>query len=389
MKFFEAPESYTINDTLNPLLWEKGKLIPKVRYKLLQIAKHFADTLNVKKLILKDITISGSNASFNYSEFSDIDLHLVVAMAEDQEDYYNSKKNNYNFNYNIQIKGIDVELYVQDVKQPHYSAGIYSILDDKWLHKPSNIKPKVSHKEVNEKAENYANHILKAIDSNNLQKAKEVSSELRRLRKAGLESGGEFSVENLAFKLLRSRGIINRLSKHIDDLQSAELSLREQMKITDLLNEENTQAVVTNYQPGKSVEIALPDGTQIKKDLVKDPSAIAQTATGPVFNLARSNSQADTQQQAKPIAAGTPISVNTDPNATLAQETQEEEEEDILASGKNKDIGGDPTDELINRLTDNPWERAARGNPVIKKPQPRHLPESDELYKWLTIAGLK
>ena len=52
--------------------------------------------------------------------------------------------------------------------------------------------------------------------------------ELRRLRKAGLEANGEHSVENLAFKLLRARGQIDKLRKYIDKLQSAELSLGEQ-----------------------------------------------------------------------------------------------------------------------------------------------------------------
>ena len=105
MKFIEAPQVVTINDTLNPLLWDNNDLIPEVRYKLLQIAKHFADTLKVKKLNLKDITISGSNASFNYSEYSDIDLHLVVVMKgnAELEDYFLAKKNNFNYVYDVKI----------------------------------------------------------------------------------------------------------------------------------------------------------------------------------------------------------------------------------------------------------------------------------------------
>ena len=53
-------------------------------------------------------------------------------------------------------------------------------------------------------------------------------NELKRLRKAGLEAGGEQSVENLAFKLLRARGQIEKLRKYITKLESAELSLGEQ-----------------------------------------------------------------------------------------------------------------------------------------------------------------
>ena len=46
--------------------------------------------------------------------------------------------------------------------------------------------------------------------------------------KAGLEANGEQSVENLAFKLLRARGQIDKLRKYINKLTSAELSLGEQ-----------------------------------------------------------------------------------------------------------------------------------------------------------------
>jgi hypothetical protein len=52
-------------------------------------------------------------------------------------------------------------------------------------------------------------------------------SSIRRLRQAGLEKGGEYSVENLAFKLLRTQGKIDKLRTHIDRLQSSELSLKE------------------------------------------------------------------------------------------------------------------------------------------------------------------
>ena len=41
-------------------------------------------------------------------------------------------------------------------------------------------------------------------------------------------SGGEQSVENLAFKLLRARGQIDKLRKYITKLDSAELSLEDQ-----------------------------------------------------------------------------------------------------------------------------------------------------------------
>lgn len=218
------------HDELNPELWENNTLKTEVRYKLLAIAHHFALYLNVPKLNLRDITISGSNAAYGYSDVSDIDLHLVVDMPKDKPELaelYTAKKNNYNFAHDIKVKGIDVELYVQDVQQPHHSAGIYSILNDRWVSKPKHQPPNIEDKEVKSKARNYSAKINAAMRLNDLNKAKETMADIRRLRQAGLAQGGEYSVENLAFKLLRARGKIDKFVKHINKLQSAELSLGE------------------------------------------------------------------------------------------------------------------------------------------------------------------
>jgi hypothetical protein len=101
---------------LNPLLWRGGQMKPQVRYKLLQIAKHFIEFIDIPQLYLKDITVSGSNAAFSYTPQSDIDLHLVVDVPPQQElllkPLFDAKKNQYNFNHDIKIKDIDVEVYV-------------------------------------------------------------------------------------------------------------------------------------------------------------------------------------------------------------------------------------------------------------------------------------
>ena len=219
------------NDQLNPLIWDNNQLKTEVRYKLMATALHFAKFLNVPKLNLRDITISGSNAAYGYSDSSDIDLHLVVDMPSDKPELaelYTAKKNQYNFTFDITVKGIDVELYVQDVQQPHHSAGIYSLLNNRWISKPKHQPPNIEDREVKSKARNYSAKINAAMRANDLNKAKETMSDIRRLRQAGLEKGGEYSVENLAFKLLRSRGKIDKFMRYINKLQSAELSLGEQ-----------------------------------------------------------------------------------------------------------------------------------------------------------------
>lgn len=228
MNFQElTAQPITINQTLNPELWENDTLKPEVRHKLLQIADHFVNFLKTP-IQIQDITISGSNAGYNYSEFSDIDLHIVTDVNPDQVELFDAKKNVYNFTHNIKIHGIDVELYVQSASNKHHSAGIFSVKNDVWISKPSKTTPVVTPQEIKSKARSYASQINQAMKSNDMEQAMETMSELYRLRKAGLEAGGEHSVENLAFKLLRARGQIGRLRKYIEKLQSAALSLGEQ-----------------------------------------------------------------------------------------------------------------------------------------------------------------
>lgn len=217
------------HDELNPKLWTNGRLDPMVRYKLLMIAQNFARFIDIPKLNLKDITISGSNAAYSYTKNSDIDLHLIVDIPRSAEFHlrplFDAKKNQYNFTHDIKIHGIDVELYVQPSTDTHHSLGIYSIMNDRWLSKPVAQKVDISDDDVKIKVNSYKAKIKQALKSRDLKVANRVKEELNKLRKAGLEREGEFSVENIAFKVLRVKGFINQLRQHIYDLEDERLSL--------------------------------------------------------------------------------------------------------------------------------------------------------------------
>ena len=230
IQFTESTEFYPLpyHAELNPVLWEGQHLKPEVRAALLKIAYHFAEYINDPLMVLHDITISGSNAAYNYSPSSDLDLHLVVDFRTDdpeEAELYDAKKNQYNSMYNIKVRGVDVEVYVQDSTQPHYSAGIYSILHDEWVSVPKPEHIQVSFDEVERKAQSIIGKIQCALQSNDLDVVKGVLKDLKKLRTAGLEHGGEFSLENLAFKMVRNHGDIDALRKYAFDLQSRELSL--------------------------------------------------------------------------------------------------------------------------------------------------------------------
>jgi len=203
---------------LNPKLWNGKVLKPIVRYKLLEIARHFIEFIDIPNLRLKDVTISGSNAAYSYTAQSDIDLHLVVDVPEQQEKLlkplYDAKKNQYNYNHDIKIKDIDVELYVQPSTDKHHSLGICSV--------------KINDSDVQLKVDNYLNKIMQALTSDELATAKDIQQEISKIRQSGLEQGGEFSIENVAYKVLRAKGFIEQLRQHIYKLQDKELSLGEQ-----------------------------------------------------------------------------------------------------------------------------------------------------------------
>jgi hypothetical protein len=140
-------ESYKLSDAikfrseLNPMLFNDERMTSDVREKLLEIANEFIDYLGINNLDIDDITLSGSNAAYTYTDHSDIDLHILVDMNKINNDdiyreLFTAKKNLFNADHDIKIRGYDVELYVQDKNQPVKSLGEYSILNDKWIKFP-------------------------------------------------------------------------------------------------------------------------------------------------------------------------------------------------------------------------------------------------------------
>jgi hypothetical protein len=213
---YDLGDAVKFNDRLNPRLWGADeKLRPEVREQLLRIADDFKEFLGID-VEVQDITISGSNAAYTYTPHSDIDLHLVVDLpqADANEVYrelFDAKKYAYNDQHNITIGGYDVELYVQDARKPHASQGIYSVKNDDWVAVPKRRKPDVNDISVRSKFEDLGNRIELAIDSGDYEKISDMARKVKEYRQAGLDQHGEFGAENLAFKILRKQGLIQKL----------------------------------------------------------------------------------------------------------------------------------------------------------------------------------
>mgnify|MGYP006075120721 FL=1 len=214
---------------LNPELWKNNQLDLQVRYKLLQIALEFIKYINIDDLDLEDITISGSNCSFNYTPQSDIDLHLVVDSSSPcwphLQELYMAKKSLFNDNHDITIQGQPVEVYVQDSQQQHFSNGIFSVLNNQWKKKPQPISAKIDRTNVLDKYRDVKRQLQKVIKNGDQDEMKNMQEKLRNMRKQGLAKHGEFGTENLVFKLLRRDGSMDRLWKKQQKTLDNHLSL--------------------------------------------------------------------------------------------------------------------------------------------------------------------
>ena len=225
--------TYEFHTELNPLVWVDKTLKPEIKDKLLEIAEAFLDFIDVE-VDVEDITLTGSLANYNYTKYSDFDLHIITdfktynADKDLLKDYFNAKKTVWNTTRDITIKGYDVELYVQDISEPHHSTGVYSLKNDKWITEPKPTKEKanIDVEQVNKKKQAMLDIINFALSPDcDIECAEKTKEKFLNLRKAGLEKGGEFSPENLAFKELRRTGDVERLVKGIIAKKDEQLSL--------------------------------------------------------------------------------------------------------------------------------------------------------------------
>jgi hypothetical protein len=232
---YNLGDAVKFNDKLNSRIWGADeKMRPEVREQLLRIADDFREFLGID-VEVKDITVSGSNAAYTYTPHSDIDLHLVVDLPKaDASDVYrelfDAKKYAYNDMHDIRIGGSDVELYVQDANKKHHSQGIYSIVNNDWIAVPKRRRPDVDDISVRSKFEDLGHRIEAAVKSADYEKISALTDKLKDYRQAGLDAHGEFGPENLAFKILRTQGLIKKLYDARNEAKDRLLSLDERRK---------------------------------------------------------------------------------------------------------------------------------------------------------------
>ncbi len=245
--------SFYLQDELNPDIWyipnekymgdregQNYKLRPEIRERLLKLSELFIDYLDVD-FFIHDVLFIGSLVGYNWSEFSDFDIHVVMDMSEagkNQELYeelFRLKKTVFNASYDIRIKGYETELYVEDLNKGRVSTGVYSVMNNKWVKSPEKENFKIDTKKIKDKAEQWMDIIDEAIEmaknedlNDAIKIVKKYKDKLRKYRTCGLKKEGEFSYENLVFKFLRRNGYISKLENFKNEIADKKLSLEQE-----------------------------------------------------------------------------------------------------------------------------------------------------------------
>ena len=225
--------SFKPQKQLNPKIWVNGKINSRVRLRLLDIADDFISSLEVDWVKPDDIILTGSLANYNWSKFSDFDLHILMDFKKVDnrtnfvKDYFDSKKSIWNEKHeNLKIYGFPVEVYVQDTNEEHTASGIYSLERNEWIKEPepNRIKAiKLDKFLIKEKVFKFMKAIEKlesdcerSDDEYSAEevakKAKDLFDKIKSMRREALKHGGEMSVGNIIFKCLRRFNYIGRLA---------------------------------------------------------------------------------------------------------------------------------------------------------------------------------
>ena len=223
-------EKFEVHETLNPKLWSSdNKLLDDVKVKIVEIIEQFISTCDIP-INMVDAHLVGSNASYNYTQYSDLDVHiisnfdLVDAPKEILQVLYNALKAKFNADYDISIRGIDVEIYVEDIRSTAISNGVYSLYEDRWIRFPKKLTD-VPQVEIEPEFSEWKEKFQTAINSGNSDSIVNVINDLYILRKNSLDSEGEYGKGNQIFKEIRNCGLLDSAKDAYKTFKSKELTI--------------------------------------------------------------------------------------------------------------------------------------------------------------------
>lgn len=227
-------EAAELHDTLNPKIWNPDReLLPEVKAKILEIVQFFVDELaNIDvQLVVDDIHITGSNANYNYTDTSDLDIHIIADESSDcdqkhLEKIYDIYRVLFNKRYDITVNDINVEMYVENKDNINVtSSGQYSIKDG-WIVSPRiQSIPKIDNIALETGISEWEARYLEISKNPQIDSIEQYIDDIYNLRKTELAKNGEFAIGNLIFKDIRRLGYLDNLKDLLIKLREKSLSL--------------------------------------------------------------------------------------------------------------------------------------------------------------------
>ena len=223
------------HEDLNVKFWDGLTLRTEVRDKLLEIGYIWAEFAKIPPNAIQDIILVGGNANYNYTEYSDLDLHLVVdkdeiaaCQTDFLDDFLRDKKRLWALTHDVTLYGQPVELYAQDIRDEiPRNQGTYSVLNQRWIQEPRKQYVDFTDPLLKQKVRDMMERIDDLIDTqaDDITVLNKLKEKIRTMRGSAIQRGGEFALENLVFKELRNRGYLDKLSKYIRTIEDRNLSL--------------------------------------------------------------------------------------------------------------------------------------------------------------------
>lgn len=236
-KFIEENVTLEYHDILNPVIWNPDLTIKQdIRNALLKIADKWIEICKIPPKAVKDIFLTGGNANFNYTPYSDLDLHVWTDLKKVNKDiafvseYMATKKSLWEDKNHLTIKGYKVEAYTQPLEETsHVGQGVFSLKQNRWIQIPEYHKLDFEHDaHLARKVEYFENRIDNAVEHHlSPELADKIKDRIKTMRGAAIHKGGEFSFENLVFKSLRNSGYLDKLSNYIRAEKNKRLSLEQ------------------------------------------------------------------------------------------------------------------------------------------------------------------
>lgn len=240
--------SFKPKDKLNPFLFDEDKKMHfEIKEKLLLLAKDFWESLEMEWVDYSDVWLTGSMANYNWSHFSDIDLHLLTDYSkiskrkEIADNLFWALKDNWNNKHDINIYNFDVEMYVQDENDEVVSSGIYSVMQDKWIKMPEKKTVKLNSEEIENFVLKFEERYDKILEDYRAKRFDDIDENIEdffndvyEMRQRSLEDDGEFGSGNIAFKYLRRLDVLGKLKKIKNEVYDAKYGTFDKNKLQQL-----------------------------------------------------------------------------------------------------------------------------------------------------------